>query len=265
MDKTGIEILRVLGYPLGSALVLIFVAYIMRQFFQKLLESVVSRDLESVKNQNAKALEEIRKEHTLAIEDRKADLAKETERLKAALSVEAETNRMVAQKRFDALLELWQATESLLDKTDFSDEHSIRASLESVDRALSNLNKCSVLISNELLDNVRNYLTEIATVLTSTEKEIKEKAVDPEKEKKIAAAISAVLGNIPVVGVFSALLPMESIVRSGQEMLEQFRHQRAREARVSFENALREEFGIQREPERPTFPLESTETEKSQG
>jgi len=116
-----IEILKVLGYPLSSITVLVLLAYLGRKTFEKLLDSIVSRDLEIVKRQNMEALEAVKNKYTLVLEDKKAELANETERLKTSLSVEAETYRLAAQKRFQVLLNLWETSESLFTETDFSD------------------------------------------------------------------------------------------------------------------------------------------------
>lgn len=116
-----IEVLKVLGYPLSSITVLVLLAYLGRKTFEKLLDSIVSRDLEIVKRQNMEALEAVKNKYTLVLEDKKAELANETERLKTSLSVEAETYRLAAQKRFQVLLNLWETSESLFTETDFSD------------------------------------------------------------------------------------------------------------------------------------------------
>ena len=254
MNQTTLEILRLLGYPLGSILSLVILAYLGRQFFEKLLESVVSRDLEALKKQNSEALEALKKDYQLVLEERKADLAKaleekkaelskETERLKTALSVEAETYRLAAQKRFEYLLALWESSESLLKDTDFSDINSIRISLERIDKNLSNLSKYSVLFSPSTTTHIHLYLKGLATVLTNSEKNFKEKTIEIDKISLFLDVLSGPLGLIsPTLGLVAGL--STNIVPSIGKHLEKYRYNAVLKARQNLEMVVRTEFGI---------------------
>ncbi len=254
MNATAVEVLKALGYPVGSVVTLILLAYLARQFFQKLLESVVAKDLEAIKAQNAENLEAIKKEHGLVLESRKAELAQEIERLKSSLSVEAETRRLAAQKRFDVLLDLWQSSESLLKATDFSEVITIKESLSQIDESLSHLRKCSVLLSQKLLNSVESYLVETATILTTSEEELQKNIINSEKEKKVEEVISNVFSlAIPlataVYPILGSALSLATgltnlIVPSIQKTLEQLRYKRAENARAKLEEVIREEFGV---------------------
>jgi hypothetical protein len=254
MNEAIVEVLKALGYPLGSVVIFIVLAYMARQFFQKLLESVVARDLEAIKAQNAENLEAVKKEYSLVLESRKAELAQEIERFKSSLSVEAETRRLAAQKRFDVLLDLWQSSESLLRVTDFRKIKSIKASLSQIDVSLSHLRRCSVLLSPKLLDNVEAYLVETAKVLTTSEEELQKKEVDYEKEKKVEKVISKAISlALPLVASRSVVAAAafglagglsSLIVPSIKKTLEKLRYKRAESARVKLEEVIRQEFGV---------------------
>ena len=253
MNETVVEVLKALGYPLGSFITLVVLAYLARQFFQKLLESVVAKDLEAIKAQNVQNIETIKKEHNLVLESRKAELAQETERLKMALSVEAETRRLAAQTRFDVLLDLWQSSESLLQATDFREIESIQKSLSQVDTSLAHLRRCSVLLSPELLKAVRLYLEETVKVLTSSEEELNKRGVDRDKEKKISQLVSNVFWvAMPLAGLQPGLSAVAAlagglsglIVPSIEKTLEKLRYKRADKARATLEEVIRKEFGV---------------------
>ena len=150
-----IELLKAIGYPITSIIVLIAFAYIFRQFFQSLLNSVVQKDMLALKAQNSLALEEAKQQYKLQLEDHKSDLARQSENLKqnfsielenirsgltkelellrSNFSIEAETYHLAAQKRFECLLSLWESSESLFELTDFSDINSITDSLQKND------------------------------------------------------------------------------------------------------------------------------------
>ena len=161
------ELLKAIGYPASTIIIILSLAYIFRLSFSKMLESIVSRDLEALKHQNSQALEEIKADYQLELESKRAELVqhaddlrnkfsleleskkaefnKETENLKSALSVEFEVYRLAAQKRFKYLLGLWESSESLFKDTDFSDMDSIKTSLAKVDEAIRTLNRFSIL------------------------------------------------------------------------------------------------------------------------
>jgi hypothetical protein len=75
MDQTLIELIKALGYPLGTVITIGLIFYIWRQFFERTLESLVTKDIENLRRQNAEALEELRKEHSVFLEREKSDLA----------------------------------------------------------------------------------------------------------------------------------------------------------------------------------------------
>ena len=243
MNATTIELLKALGYPIGSVLVLVIIAYLGRQFFEKLLDSIVSRDLEALKRQNSETLEALKNEYKLVLEDKKAELARKTERLETLISVESETYRLAAQKRFECLLSLWESSESLFKDTDFSNINSIKASLVHVDKALSNLNRYSVLLSSSTTTCIRSYLEDVAKVLTNSEKNFETNTL---KFDKIKAFINAIYSPI---GIFSPGLSLvvglsAAIVPSIKEQLEILRYKSALEARHNLEKVIRIEFGV---------------------
>jgi hypothetical protein len=88
MDQTLIELIKALGYPLGTVIAIGLIFYIWRQFFEKTLESIVTKDIENLRQQNAEALEELRKEHSLFLEKEKSDLAILFEQRKMALETQ---------------------------------------------------------------------------------------------------------------------------------------------------------------------------------
>jgi hypothetical protein len=265
MDETLVEFLKALGYPISSILAIVVLAYLSRQVFERILESIVSRDLEVLKRQNSEALEEKKKEYALALEDKKAELAKEvehfkgtfsivledkkaelvreTERLKTTLFVEAETYKIAARKRFECLLQLWESSESLFRDTDFSDKGSIKESLEHVDTALAALNRHSVLFSPSVAAGIRAYLENVAKVLTNSEKNFREDAVTTDKIADFLKGLSGVLGIFSEELRLSVVIAAE-IVPSVGNRLEEFRHKSAIVARQNLEKILREEFGV---------------------
>lgn len=243
MNPSTIELLKALGYPIGSVLLLVILAYLGRQFFEKLLESIVSRDLEALKRQNSEALETLKNEYILVLEDKKAELARETVRLEKVLVIEAETYRLAAQKRFECLLSLWESSESLFENTVFSDINSIKASLTCVDKALSNLNRYSVLLSPSTTTYIRSYLESVAKVLTNSEKNFENNAVTSDKISNFINALSSPLGILSpglslVAGLSAAIEP------SIKKHLEKLRHKSALEARQNLEKVIRIEFGV---------------------
>ena len=243
MSASTIELLRVLGYPAGSVLVLVILAYSGRKLFEKLLESIVSRDLEALKRQNSEALETMKNEYKLVLEDKKAELAREIKQLEKMLSVEVVTYKLAAQKRFKCLLFLWESTESLFEDTDFSDVNSIKESLECIDKALSDLNRYSVLLSLSTITHIRSYFERVAKLLTNSEKNFKENRVTSEKISTFITALSNPLGIISpafslVADLSAALVPP---INKG---LEKLRYNYALEARQTLEEVIRNEFGV---------------------
>ncbi len=237
------EILKILGYPASSILLLAIIAYLGRQLFEKILNSVVSRDLEALKSQNSEALEKIKNDYNLILEDKKAELVKETERLKATFSVEAEIYKMAAQKRFEYLLSLWESSESLFEETDFSNRDSINTALEKVDKSIAILNKYSVLFPPSVAERIRLYLNQVAKILTNSEKNFRENAVTTDKIANflndLAGATSFFSSHLSLVASFGA-----EIVPSIGKHLEEFRYKSAIEARKNLEEILRDEFGV---------------------
>src|SRR5438067_459322 len=55
--ESWIELLKQLGYPLTSVLVLLIGAYFFREFFRNYLTTVVNRDLEEVRRKNTEQLQ----------------------------------------------------------------------------------------------------------------------------------------------------------------------------------------------------------------
>lgn len=243
MNATTIEFLKALGYPMGSVLFLVILAYLGRQFFEKLLKSIVSRDLEALKRQNREALETLKNEYKLILEDKKAELARETVRLEKKLFIESETYRLAAQKRFECLLSLWESSESLFKDTIFSDINSIKESLMRVDKALSNLNRYSVLLSPSTTTHIRSYLERVAKLLTNSEKNFENNAVTSDKISNFINALSSPLGILsPKLGLVAGL--SAAIVPSIKKHLEKLRYKSALEARQNLEKVIRIEFGV---------------------
>jgi hypothetical protein len=243
MDQTTVEILKALGYPLSSVVLLVILAYLGRQLFEKLLDSVVKRDLELMKKQNAEALEAVKHDYALVLEDRKADLSHETERLKASISVETETYRIAAQKRFEYLFALWESSESLLKDTDFSNRESIKSSLQKVDGALAKLNRYAVLFSLATATMIRSYLETLAKVLTNSEDNFRANNVSVDRIPTLFEALGKPLGSIFPEISFAATLAA-AIVPSITKHLEQLRQASLLKARDQLESALRIEFGV---------------------
>ena len=243
MNETVVEVFKALGYPLSSVIALVVLAYISRQFFQKILESVVARDIEDVKRQNAEKLESIKKDYSLVLEDRKSELGRETERLRASLSVEVETYRLAAVKRFESLMELWESSESLFRDTDFSSRDSINDSLDSVNKAIANLNRYSILFSEELAKYIHEYLNGVATVLTNKESDFEEGKVKSKDIAKMVAWTSEIVDSVvPFVGILGAIA--SEIIVSTTHKLEARRLKSAEAAREALATALRIEFGV---------------------
>lgn len=283
MNETVVEVLKALGYPLGSVLALVVLAYISRQFFQKLLETVVARDIEDVKRQNAEKLEAIKKDYSLVLEDRKGELSRETERLRASLSekleaikndysivledrkgelgreterlraslsVEVETYRLAAAKRFDSLMGLWESSESLFKDTDFSDHASITKSLELVNIAVANLNKYSILFSETLEKCINDYLNRVATVLTNKESDFQAGKVTAKNIAQIVDTASDIFSSVvPFVGIVGTIT--SDIILSTTRRLEARRLREAEKAREVLASALRIEFGVMFSEEKP--------------
>jgi|GEM_PF-5590594 len=247
MNETTVEILKALGYPLSSVVALVVLAYLSRQFFQKLLETVVARDLEDVKRQNAERLEATKKEYSLLLEERKGELGRETERLRASLSVEVETYRLAAAKRFKCLMALWESSESLFRETDFSDRDSVKAALTRVNTSVGDLNKYSVLFSHPLTKCLNDYLNTIATVLTNKESDFVQGKAKPKDVAKLIGLAANVLGAAApevasTLSITSAIVP--EIVLSVSSRLEEQRQTAAEAAREELAAALRVEFGV---------------------
>lgn len=260
MNPTTVEVLKALGYPLSSVLAFVVLAYISRELFQKLLDSVVARDLEELKRQNAEKLEQLKKDYTLTLEDRKADLGRETERLRASLSVESETYRLAATKRFNAITALWESSESLFRSTDFSSADSIRVSLQSVNNAIDSLSKASILFSERLEENIRSYLNQVATILTNSEADFEQGKVSAKKIAKLVRwgsdAISGLSEEAGIIGAIGA-----SIIESVSSHLEEHRFKMAVQARQALADALRIELGVSVAEHRPLLAALTTKTE----
>lgn len=250
MNPTVVEVLKLLGYPLSSIIVLVVLAYVFRESFHRLLASVAARDLESVRSQNAQKLEEIKNEYQLVLQDKKAELTRETEHLRAKLSIEAETYRLAAQKRFESLMALWDSSEALFRATDFSSRESITRSLESFNQAIEDLEKCSVLFTENLESRIRDYLNEVGTVLTTTEADFEHKKVTTKDIAHLirwgSSAIRTVSEEAGIIGAIGA-----DIIVSVSEHLEERRWQLAKNARQHLAEALRIELGVIVSDEKP--------------
>jgi len=88
MDETLVELIKVLGYPLSSVIIIGLIFYISRQFFEKTLETVVTKDIENLRRQNEEALENLRKEHSVFLEEKRNELALLFEQRKMELTRE---------------------------------------------------------------------------------------------------------------------------------------------------------------------------------
>jgi hypothetical protein len=88
MDQTLIELIKALGYPLGTVITIGLIFYLWRQFFERTLESIVTKDIENLRRQNAEALEELRKEHSVFLEEKRSELAILFEQRKMELATE---------------------------------------------------------------------------------------------------------------------------------------------------------------------------------
>jgi len=75
MDETLARLIEALGYPLGTVIIMGLIIYIWRQFFEKTLEAVVTKDIENLRRQNEEALENLRKEHSIFLEEKRNELA----------------------------------------------------------------------------------------------------------------------------------------------------------------------------------------------
>ena len=217
-----IEILKELGYPLSSVLVILVLGYFGKRFFEKVLD--------------------------VFIEEKKTELTRETERLKTTLEVEAETYRLAARKRFSCLMELWQSSESLFADTDFSDIDSITKGLQKVNNSVAKLNRYSVLLSPEVVDGVRHYLRAVARVLTNSEEKFRTGTTTDEKHLdaalRVAGAAAGVAAGLFVPGVGDLLSLMTELALSKGKALETFRKKAADKARLELQDLLRREFGV---------------------
>jgi hypothetical protein len=211
------EVLKSLGYSATAVLTFLIMGYFGKQIFEKILDGFV--------------------------QERKAELSRETERLKTQLGVEAEVYRLAAQKRFASLLALWESSEALFEKTDFSDLDSIKASLERLDLSVRELNKNAVLMSSELSGQIRDYLKEVGRVLTNSEKAFDENAVTSEKIGHLLAAMTGPIGVISAPLSIAAAIGAELAPSIGK-VLEKKRRESAIAARLDLERALRKEFGV---------------------
>lgn len=233
MNDSFAELLRFLGYPLGTGVTIVVLGYILRQSFVKLLENVVAKDIEGVKQR-----------HQLVLEDKKAELGRETERLKALLSVEAETYRLAANEGFKALLSLWESSESLLDDTDFSDVHSVQRSLSNVQSSLRLLRKTAVVLPPSLIDDMREYFVKVMPVLTQSEESFDDDKSDIREAGwyKALTATAALTTYGFLFDIVDAAVP--HIVPSIVKQLEKKRRAAVEVAREGLETALRRHFGV---------------------
>lgn len=239
-----IKLIEALGYSIGTTLLLIFLVYLFHNSFKKVLESFVSKDLEAIREKNNETLESLKNEYKLVLEDKKAELARKTEQFKSRLFIEAETYKMVAQKRFECLLSLWESSESLFKVTNFSDINSIKESLKHVDKALSNVEKYSVLLSVSTTTHIRKYLENLLIVLTNSEKKFKEKNVKNDQILNLLRETFCLsLGMFSVASTLGLTL-MDLIVPSITKHLEEKRCKFALEARENLKEVIRLEFGV---------------------
>lgn len=210
---------------------------------EKAKNNATKQDVEEI----TRMVEGVKKEYVIEIEKLKAALSSETERLKVALSFQSETYKLVAQKRFDAILDLWVTSEALLTDTNFSDRESIRDSMKRIEGSLLNLSRHSILLSPDIFSAIKSYLTDIGTVLTNSEKKFQEGSVNPNKVSDILSASAPIIGTFSsVAGVATSALSMlvPAIVPSVGKVLEEYRLKVAISARRDLEVALRSELGV---------------------
>jgi hypothetical protein len=211
------EVLKALGYPATAVFTFLIMGYFGKNIFENILKGFT--------------------------EERKAELGRETERLKTQLGVEAEVYRLAAQKRFASLLALWESSQALFEGTDFSNRDSIKASLESLDLAVRELDKNAVLMSIELSKQIRIYLKEVGMVLTNSEKAFDENAVTSDKIGQLFKGLSGGIGVFsPSLSIVAAI--GAELVPSIGKALEKKRLESAIAARVALEGTLRREFGV---------------------
>lgn len=240
------DILRAIGYPLSTIIVILIFGFFGKKIFVKILDQVFI-DKQAVLEST---IQERKDEFIRAIEERKAELGRETERLKTSLDIEAETYKLAAQKRFKQLLELWESSESLFGDTDFSKVESIKEALEKVDRSTEQLNRYSVLFLPSVDQEIRVYLEKVANVLTNSEKDFDENAITPEKISESLKSLAKTAGMVhPTISMAASI--GAKLVKSGDKYLKGNRLKAARDARSHLEKILRQEFGVWESSEKP--------------
>ena len=232
MQPEIVALLTGLGVPVISAIAIVVIVWIFKESFSKLLDRAVANEAAKIK---------VRYDEIL--EFRKAELARETERLKIQLAVEAETHRLAAQLRFDQLIALWKASESLLRNTDLSQKESIQKSLRNVESCIEMIEANSVLYSPTLMNHLLLYVTELQKAFSKSIVELEKKSDSTVSFEKAAEGVAGLA--LPITPLASLISEMIKVARPFlDKAMVKIRLAAALQARKQLELALRDEFGV---------------------
>lgn len=114
MDAAIKSIAWILGTTVGSTALIIIAISTARSALGKAIEQFAARELEKYRSDLAKDLERERQAFALDLERQRSAAAVELEKFKTELTSGAEMRRLVAARRLDVLLAVWNNLEPLM-------------------------------------------------------------------------------------------------------------------------------------------------------